>query len=110
MIKLHHNDDNDSELQALLQQRHYESPQPDFAARIIAGAYGLRQKSQVTLLEWLTELLADYHMPRPAFMMSSLLLTGYLLGFSGIMDMQGGMEDAGVTMEEETSYVQAFLY
>jgi hypothetical protein len=95
-------DDRDQKLDAMLQSRRVEPASPDLADRIVLKAQSIPQTRTVTLAQWVRGVFAEFHLPRPAYVLACTLILGFVLGrFTPL--------DTG-TSEMETIQVQSFLY
>lgn len=87
---------DEEELKTLLAM---EIPEPskNFADRIILAAHGVAQRRPVSLWNYVQSAFAECFLPRPAFVLASMLVLGIVFGL-------------GITMQEplvqETEYVQ----
>ena len=81
----------------LLQKRGYELSHPEFADRIIAKARPVRQQFIISTVTRLTEILAEFLIPKPDFfrpvLTFSMLVAGVVIGFSLSEQMIPGRED-----------------
>ncbi|MGH7960715.1 MAG: hypothetical protein ACRERD_02675 [Candidatus Binatia bacterium] len=93
----------DHKLEAMLQSRRFESASPDLAERIVLKAQGIRQNQTVSLMQWMKQLFADFHLPRPAYVLAGTLIFGAVVGFNTSLGTTPA--DNGDSM-----YVQSFLY
>jgi len=96
-------DKQDEKLEMLLRSRHAAPASPELAARIILKAQGMPQVRATSFWEWLRQLCAEYHLPKPAYVLASALILGLLIGFSTAAD---------VTSTDDTNpiNIQGFLY
>jgi len=93
----------DQKLEALLQSRRFEPASPDLAKRIMLKARGRRQHQTVSLTQWVKQVFAEFHLPRPAYVLAGTLIFGAVVGFNAPL---------GTTPADEADpvYVQSFLY
>jgi len=92
----------DKKLEALLQSRRFEPASPDLAERIVLQARGMPQNQKVSLAQWIRQLFAEFHLPRPAYVLAGALMFGIAVGLNAPLD---------TTPEEaDSAYVQSFLY
>jgi hypothetical protein len=75
-------DRQEDRLDALLRARRIEPSSPDLAERIILKAQGLPQNQTVLLWRWIRQLFAEFHLPRPAYVLASTLILGVIVGFN----------------------------
>ena len=74
---------NDEEkLDSMLRSRRSRAASPDLAARIILKAQGLEQVRNVPLWQWLGQSFAEFHLPKPGYVLASALVLGMVVGFS----------------------------
>ena len=76
------NDQKDEKLEQLLLSRRLEAASPDLAARIILQAQNLPQIQNLSLWQATRRLFAEFHLPKPAYVLASALVMGMLLGFT----------------------------
>jgi hypothetical protein len=93
----------EDKLDALLRSRRMEPASPDLADRIILKAQGLAQNQTMSLWQWIRELFAEFHLPRPAYVFACTLILGFVVGFNTPMTTTGA-DDL------DTDQVQGFLY
>jgi hypothetical protein len=79
-------DGQDDKLDALLRSRRIEPSNPDLAERIILKAEGVRQNQTASLVRWIRQLFAEFHLPRPAYVLASTLILGVIVGFNTPVD------------------------
>ena len=79
-------DRQEDKLDALLRSRRIEPSSPDLAERIILKAQGLPQKETASLARWIRQLFAEFHLPRPAYVLASTLILGVIVGFNAPVD------------------------
>lgn len=94
-------DQKDQKLEALLRSRRVEPARPDLAEQIICKAQGIRQHQPIT--QWLTQLFAEFSLPRPAYVLAGTLIFGAVVGFTSPLDPP-------LPDEPDPIYVQSFLY
>jgi len=73
---------DDENLVAMLRSRRTGTARPDLAARIILKARGVPQVQSYSLWRSLRQLFAELHLPKPAYVLTTALILGMLLGFS----------------------------
>jgi hypothetical protein len=96
-------DKQEDKLDELLRSRRIEPSSPDLAQRIILKAQGLSQNQTVSLWEWVKELFAEFHLPRPAYVFTCTLILGFVLGFNAPLSTNG-------PDDLDTDQTQGFLY
>jgi len=92
----------EARLERILKNRRYEEPSPHLEDRIISAALRLKKSPTLSLGTFLSELLAEFKLPKPAWVAISILMIGFAIGFLDPMDSTPG--------EQEQINLQAFLY
>jgi hypothetical protein len=92
----------DEKLDAMLRARRVEPTSRDLAQRIILMAQSLPQNQTLPLMQWLRQLFAEFHLPKPAYVVVSALVLGIIVGFSS--------PDRITSKDEESASIQSFLY
>ena len=95
-------DDRDQKLDAMLQSRRVEPASPDLADRIVLKAQSIPQTRTVTLAQWVRGVFAEFHLPRPAYVLACTLIMGFLLGLYAPVDT--------TTDDTDAVQIQSFLY
>jgi hypothetical protein len=96
-------DQREQKLEAMLRSRRFEPASPDLAGRIISKAQQIPQNQTVSLSQWLKGLFAEFHLPRPAYVIVSTLIFGFVVGFT--------VPQYTTTADEiDPIRVQSFLY
>lgn len=95
-------DTSDHKLEAMLRSRRLEPASADLAQRILVKVQRLPQQHMMTLTQWVQQLCAAFHLPRPAYVLAGTLLMGFVLGLTAPLETPS--EDTG------TMSVQSFLY
>jgi hypothetical protein len=96
-------DHKEKKLEAMLQARRFEPASPDLAERIIRQAQQVPQNRTVTLTQWVKGLFAEFRLPRPAYVLVSTLIFGFVVGFT--------IPQYTTTADDTDSIsVQSFLY
>jgi len=95
-------DKQDEKLDAMLRSRRVESAGRDLAQRITLRSQSLPQNQTLPLIPWLRQLFAEFHLPKPAYVVVSALVLGVIVGFS--------TPDRTASKDEESASVQSFLY
>jgi ABC-type uncharacterized transport system permease subunit len=75
-------DNKDERLEQMLRARRLEAASPDLAARIILQAKNLPQLQSVSLWQALRQAFAEFHLPKPAYVLASALVVGMVMGFT----------------------------
>jgi hypothetical protein len=96
-------DIHDEKLDAMLKSRRLESASPGLADQIILKAQRIPQNQTMTLAEWLRQVFAEFHLPRPAYVLACTLVFGLVVGFYTPLDTTPA-DDA------DPVYIQSFLY
>ena len=95
-------DKQDEKLDAMLRARRVEPASRDLAQRVILKARRLPQNQTLPLMQWLRQLFAEFHLPKPAYVVVSALVLGMIVGFS--------TPDRTASRDEDSASVQSFLY
>lgn len=96
-------DHKEQKLEAMLQARRFEPASPDLAERIIRQARQVPQNQTISLTQWVRRLFAEFRLPRPAYVLVSTLLVGFVVGFT--------IPQYTTTADDTDSIsVQSFLY
>jgi hypothetical protein len=96
------NDRSDQKLEAMLRSRRLEPAGADLAERVILKAETVPQIPTLPLSEWMGRLFAEFHLPRPAYVLACTLILGLIVGFNTSPDPPADDGDA--------VHVQSFLY
>jgi hypothetical protein len=103
------NDNRDEKLDNLLRSRRVEPASPDLAQRIIFKARQLPQKQTMPLWQSLRELFGEFHLSKPAYVLTSALLFGIVIGFSAPRDTAPAADDSGASVQSFLSADEALL-
>ena len=95
-------DKQDENLDAMLRARRVDPASRDLAQLIILKAQSLPQNQTLPLIPWLRQLFAEFHLPKPAYVVVSALVLGMIVGFS--------TPDRTASRDEDSASVQSFLY
>jgi hypothetical protein len=87
------NDERDDKLDLWLRQRRLLPASSDLAQRIILRAQQVPQLKAVSLWQWIRELCAEFHLPKPAYVLASALTIGLVIGFSTPQDNDSSGKD-----------------
>jgi hypothetical protein len=93
----------EQKLEAMLQSRQFEPAGPDLAERIVRKAQQISQTQAISLTQWVKRLFAEFHLPRPAYVIASTLIFGFVVGFT-VPQHKTIADDA------DSIPVQSFLY
>ena len=75
-------DNRDEKIDAMLRARNVEPASQDLAQRIILKAQSLPQHKTIPLWQSIKQLCAEFHLPKPAYVLASALILGIVIGFS----------------------------
>ncbi|HVO92390.1 MAG TPA: hypothetical protein VMT22_06085 [Terriglobales bacterium] len=92
-------DPRDEHLESMLRSRHQEAASADLAGRIILQAQTLPQIQNLSLWQSLRQMFAEFHLPKPAYVLASALALGLVLGFSTAPDTTP-TQDRGVAITQ----------
>ncbi len=84
----------DEKLESMLRSRRTETVAPDLAGRIILQAQTMPQLQNISLWHGVRQLFAEFHLPKPGYVLASALVLGMVLGFSTAPD-NDQLSDAG---------------
>jgi len=76
------NQNDDEKLDSMLRSRRSQAASPDLAARIILKAQGRQQVRNMPFWQWLRQSFAEFHLPKPGYVLASALILGMVVGFS----------------------------
>lgn len=96
---------DDKKLEEMLRSRPVEPAGPGLAERIVLKARAIPQNQALPLGQSLRRLFAEFHLPRPAYVLAGTLLLGFLLGFNDPLDKPPA-DNAAVSSVS----AQSFLY
>ena len=102
-------DPRDDRLDNMLRSRRIEPASPDLAQRIIFKARQRPQSRRVSPWQWLRQLCAELHLPKPAYVLASSLVLGMVIGFSLPSDVPSAADDNTVSMQGFFSTDEALL-
>jgi hypothetical protein len=94
---------SNEKLEQMLRARRVAPPSADLAERIILKAQALPQVQGLALGQSIRRLFAEFHLPKPAYVLAGTLILGFALGFSDPFT-QAPIDRGG------SSSAQAFLY
>ena len=95
-------DKQDEKLDAMLRARRVEPGSRDLAQRIILKAQSLPQNQTLPFAQWLRQLFAEFHLPKPAYVVASALVLGIVVGLN--------TPDRTASKDDDSASVQSFLY
>jgi len=100
-------DNRDERLESMLRSRRHEAASPELAERIILRARGITQRQNVSLWQLVRDLCAEFHLPKPAYVLAGALALGIVVGFntpwdsSGVQDGNGSNTQGFLSADEE---------
>ena len=86
-------DNRDDRLDQMLRSRRLEPASQDLAQRIILKAQSTPQNKTMPLWQWLRQICAEFHLPKPAYVLASALVFGMVIGFSTPPDKNPAGDD-----------------
>lgn len=86
-------DERDDKLDLWLRQRQVTPATSDLAQRIISRAQQVPQIRAIFLWQSIRELCAEFHLPKPAYILASALTIGLVIGFSTPQDSDSSGKD-----------------
>ncbi len=96
-------DNRDDKLDSMLRSRRVEPASPDLAQRIILKSRGLPQVRNISLWQSVRQLFAEFHLPKPGYVLASALIIGMVVGFSTAPDNSS-------TKDVNSSTAQIYLF
>ena len=75
-------DNRDEQLEAMLRSRRVEAAGADLAERIIRKADAIPQVKNPSLWQLVRDLCAEFHLPKPAYVLAGALTLGVVLGLN----------------------------
>ena len=96
-------DRQNEKLDAILRSRRVDSAGSDLAQRIILKAQSISQNQTVSFRQWLKQLFAEFHLPRPAYVFACTLILGFIVGFTAPLNTT-------TANDSNADQVQGFLY
>ena len=87
------NENRDEKLDAMLHARKIEPASSDLAQRIILKAQSLPQNKAVSLWQLIKQICAEFHLPKPAYVVASALIIGMAIGYSTPQTAYTGNDD-----------------
>ncbi|MGE0820729.1 MAG: hypothetical protein AB7G75_25245 [Candidatus Binatia bacterium] len=98
-------DRRERKLEIMLQSRRCEPASPDLVERIVRKAQQVPQNQTISLAQWVRGLFAEFRLPRPAYVLVSTLIFGFVVGFT-----ISQYSTATPPPEADSLVVQSFLY
>jgi hypothetical protein len=102
-------DNRDEKLDRLLRSRGIEAASPDLAQRVILKSQQLPQSKSLPLWQWLRDLFAEFHLPKPAYVLASALVLGMVIGFTAPQQTGQGADENGAIIQTFLSGDEALL-
>jgi hypothetical protein len=72
----------EEKLETLLRSRQVDPASHDLASRIILKAQSLPQLQNISLWQSVRQLFAEFHLPKPGYVLATALVLGMVVGFS----------------------------
>jgi hypothetical protein len=101
-MRIFMSDREDEKLDSMLRSRRFEPAAPDLADRIALRARQIPQIQNITLLQWMRRLCAEFHLPKPGYVLACALILGLVVGLNEPLFSPAEDPDA--------VQVQSFLY
>jgi len=86
----------EDKLESLLRSRRSQAVNPDLAARITLKAQTIPQVQNISLWQSMRQLFAEFHLPKPGYVLASALVLGMVMGFNTSPD-SSTIQDANYT-------------
>lgn len=102
-------DKRDEKLDQMLRSRRMEAASTDLAQRIILQARQLPQSRMPSPWQWLRELCAEFHLPKPAYVLATALIFGLVIGFSTPPDSTPNANDDSASAQSVFAADEALL-
>ena len=93
----------EQKLEAMLQARLFGRASRDLAERIAREARLLPPNQTVAVTQWMKGLFAEFHLPRPVYVLVSTLIFGFVVGFTI-------PQYTTIADDTDSISVQSFLY
>lgn len=93
------NTNPDKKLETMLQSRRIESASPDLAQRIILKAEAIPQVQTSTLIEWIQRLFAEFHLPKPGYVLAATLVLGFVVGLNSPLNNRSDTDTLSANAE-----------
>ena len=91
------NENSDERLEKMLCSRRVEPARHDLAARIILKAQSVPQLQSMSPWQAVRQLVAEFHLPKPGYVLASVLVLGMVLGF-GTEPENGQLNDGSAAV------------
>jgi hypothetical protein len=92
-------DNRDDKLESMLRSRRQPVASPDLAEQIILRAAALPQRQSVSFWRFIRELCAEFHLPKPAYVLAAALALGTVVGLSTGPDGSNGQNGDALTAQ-----------
>jgi hypothetical protein len=102
-------DNRDEKLNELLRSRRIEPASADLAQRIILKAQQVPQNATLPLWQWIRDVFAEFHLPKPAYVLASSLVLGVVIGFNAPQETSQAADDNGAIIQTFLSGDEALL-
>ena len=99
----------DEKLESLLRNRHGQAVNPDLAARIALKAQTIPQVQNISLWQSMRQLFAEFHLPKPGYVLPSALVLGMVLGFNTSPDNSTNQDANYTTTQSMIAGDEGFL-
>ena len=102
-------EDRDDKLESLLRSRRSHAASPDLAARITLKAQTIPQVQNISLWQSMRQLFAEFHLPKPGYVLASALVLGMVLGFNTSPDSSANQDANYTTTQSMIAGDEGFL-
>lgn len=92
-------ENRDEKLARLLSERRAAPASADLASRIILKAQGLPQAANAPIWQTVRQIFAEFHLPKPGYVLAAALVLGLTLGFSTAPE-NGSADDMSVSTSQ----------
>jgi hypothetical protein len=92
-------DNRDSKMESMLRSRRVDRAGPDLAEKIILKARGIPQRQDASLWQLVRDLCAEFHLPKPAYVLAGALALGMVVGFNTPWNSTGAQN--GITSDTQ---------
>jgi hypothetical protein len=92
-------DNWNDKLESMLRSRGVEAPSHDLAERIILRAAVVPQQQNFSFWRFMRELCAEFHLPKPAYVLAGALAIGIAVGYSAPSDIGTNQIDDSATAQ-----------
>ena len=102
-------EDRDEKLESLLGSRRSQAVSSDLAARIALKAQTIPQVQNISLWQSVRQLFAEFHLPKPGYVLASALVLGMVLGFNTSPDNSTNQDANYTTTQSMIAGDEGFL-